>query len=242
MKSSFQKTIIILGLILTYQTMNSQVLIAILFGDKLNNDKLEFGLDLGLNYSQITNLTPSTGQYGFNLGLAINYKLSDRFFFSPSMYYTFPMGVRNKSIELTTNSNLDTLLTTSSVSRKLTSITIPLAFKYRLFGITYLTLGPQLSLITKATDIYTTSIFDEDDLTYVKNVTSLYQRFDMGITTGLYQKLKKDKGLSFELRYYYGFLDISKDINNPEQHNSVLYFSVVIPIGATEKEESKTKE
>ena len=36
--------------------LHSQVLIALLFGDKLNTDKLDFGLTAGLNLSTISNL------------------------------------------------------------------------------------------------------------------------------------------------------------------------------------------
>lgn len=43
-------------LLATYGVVQSQVLIAILFGDKLNSEKLEFGLDLGANITKVTGL------------------------------------------------------------------------------------------------------------------------------------------------------------------------------------------
>ena len=43
------KAIILLVVILSSQYASSQVLIAFLFGDKLNDDKMEFGIYVGLN-------------------------------------------------------------------------------------------------------------------------------------------------------------------------------------------------
>jgi len=45
--------IIALFFILFTYNLQSQVLIALLLGDKLNSGKIEFGLDGGLNYSSI---------------------------------------------------------------------------------------------------------------------------------------------------------------------------------------------
>jgi hypothetical protein len=51
----------------------SQVLIALLFGDKLNTDKLEFGLMVGPNFSYISN-SNANGKAGLGLGLYFNLK------------------------------------------------------------------------------------------------------------------------------------------------------------------------
>ena len=49
-------------------SVHSQVLISLLLGDKLNSDKIEFGLDGGFNFSRIGNLDSSSSYSSFNLG------------------------------------------------------------------------------------------------------------------------------------------------------------------------------
>src|SRR3954466_8859109 len=73
--------ILFIGLIcLSASQAHSQVIIALLFGDKLNSDKLEFGLAGGLNLSHISNISDTKNRSGFNLGLFLNIKLDDNFF------------------------------------------------------------------------------------------------------------------------------------------------------------------
>jgi hypothetical protein len=54
---------------------NSQVLISLLLGDKLNTEKLKFGLDGGVNFSNISNIDPSKYRPNFNLGFYFDFLL-----------------------------------------------------------------------------------------------------------------------------------------------------------------------
>ena len=60
--------IIILVFFATMQVAHSQVLISILFGDKLNSDKLEFGLQGGFNLTYLRGISESKGQNNWELG------------------------------------------------------------------------------------------------------------------------------------------------------------------------------
>ena len=51
-----KKYIISIFFLFFIYNLQSQVLIALLLGDKLNNGKMEFGLDGGLNFSSISEL------------------------------------------------------------------------------------------------------------------------------------------------------------------------------------------
>ena len=55
-------------------------------------------------------------------------------------------------------------------------------------------------------------------------------KFDAGIMVGFGYKLRKDKGMSFGVKYYYGLLDVYKD--KPGSKNSSLFIKMTIPIGA----------
>jgi hypothetical protein len=50
------KKLLLVATLLYIQSVNSQVLISLIFGDKLNSPKVEFGLEGGANFSTITNL------------------------------------------------------------------------------------------------------------------------------------------------------------------------------------------
>src|ERR1700755_924540 len=88
------KICFITGLIfLSASKANSQVIIALLFGDKLNSDKLEFGLSGGLNQSDISNFPDAKSKSAFNLGLYLNAKLSGNWFLRVEAVPKFPTGV-----------------------------------------------------------------------------------------------------------------------------------------------------
>ena len=63
-----KKTLLILGLLFLGLQGQSQVLISIIFGDKLNSPNLEFGLEGGVNWSQISGFESGKSLSTFNLG------------------------------------------------------------------------------------------------------------------------------------------------------------------------------
>lgn len=63
-----KKGLLLLSTLFCMASAQSQVLISLLFGDKLNSPFLEFGLDGGLNFSTISNMETSGTEVGFNLG------------------------------------------------------------------------------------------------------------------------------------------------------------------------------
>ena len=68
-------------LLMLGQLAHGQVLISLLFGDKLNSPTLKFGLDGGVNFSTLSNVSPSKYHTGFNLGFYFD--------FIHSMFCTF---------------------------------------------------------------------------------------------------------------------------------------------------------
>ena len=69
-----KQTIIILFLLIGY-SLQSQVLIALLLGDKLNTGKIEFGLDVGVNWSNISNMDSNDRIRDYNLGFYFDFKM-----------------------------------------------------------------------------------------------------------------------------------------------------------------------
>lgn len=229
------KKILILGILvlLIAPTLKSQILIALVFGDKLNNEKLEFGLNVGLNSSTISNADANKYHNGLNLGLNFIYKFSENWHVNPSLYFSYPMGARDLPIYEISDTNLNKVLERGIMERELSYFSLPVTLRYKMFGLTYFDFGPQFSLNTNAEDIFSISIDDEGSLKHSENVRKDHKLFDVGITAGFTQKLRSENGVSLKLRYYYGLLDVTK--SDTKQYNSVIYFSVGVPIGGNSK-------
>jgi len=73
---------------------HSQILIAVLFGEKLNSGKLEFGLVVS---PAITNLTSTGGDYrsALNLGMFFNIRPDKKFFLHVELTPKSTIGAEN---------------------------------------------------------------------------------------------------------------------------------------------------
>ena len=86
-----KKLLTLLILIAMTLPSQSQVLLALIFGDKLNSEKLSFGLDLGMNFTTLTNIDEAKFDHSFMLGLYFDIKLGD------SQYWSVHPGVDIKN-------------------------------------------------------------------------------------------------------------------------------------------------
>lgn len=91
--------IIILIILLSSHLLEGQVLISLLLGDKLNSDKLKFGLDGGVNFSNITNSEPSKFHTGFHLGFYFDILLKENtnWWVHSGVMVKSPMGINDIS-------------------------------------------------------------------------------------------------------------------------------------------------
>ena len=88
-----KKYIISIFFLFFIYNLQSQVLIALLLGDKLNNGKMEFGLDGGLNFSSISELDANKWKRDFNLGFYFDIKIKNQRILDSHKY------LKDKSIE-----------------------------------------------------------------------------------------------------------------------------------------------
>jgi hypothetical protein len=208
--------------------VKSQVIIALLFGDKLNSEKLEFGLTVGPNFSNLSN-SEASWKAGLGLGLYFNVKLSDNWFFHPEAVPKSPFGGKNIPVYPLDDPNLNNSFQNGSITREISYISLPLLFRYRITGLLFAEAGPQLSLRINAKDIFKEDVAG-GDLEFTKNVESDYTRFDFGAAAGLVIKLKRENGVGVGLRYYYGFVDVLKTLAGNQQ-NSGLFAYVSFAVG-----------
>ncbi len=83
--------------LLVVQTASSQVLISLIFGDKLNSDAVEFGLEGGFTYSDIAGFDADKRLRSFNLGFYFDIELKDAWRLYTGVLVKSKLGVRNLS-------------------------------------------------------------------------------------------------------------------------------------------------
>jgi hypothetical protein len=231
-----KKTLLIGIFFLIANAVSAQVLIALFFGDKLTNEKLEFGLNVGVNRSSIINLDTSGPGLGLNIGMSFLYKFNDRWQLNPMVYYSFPMGAKGVNLYETKDQDLNEVLESATIQRKIAAFSLPVTLRYRLFNLTYLDAGPQFNWLTKSKDVFTASVFEKDDLIFISDVSDQYKKIDVGMALGIAQKIKQTGGVTITARYYNSLFSMSKDTQSPRQYNSIVYLGVTIPFGKMEKE------
>ena len=134
-------------------TAHSQVLISLLLGDKLNSDKIEFGLDGGLNWSQIGNLDSNSSYRTFNLGFYFDILLDDKNKWS---FYTGVLVKSQLGADKLSEQDLEFLEITpdpefneGTYSQRLNYFLVPALMRYNFPNRLYLEGGPQFGLMYK---------------------------------------------------------------------------------------------
>jgi hypothetical protein len=239
-----KRYLLFLGLLILSFSANSQVIISLLLGDKLNSGKIEFGLDGGYNRCTIEGLDGAKGINGFNLGFYFDIKTKNpSWMFNTGVIVKSPMGADDLPVYSLNNAALDTVFIGGSVSRKLRYFDVPFMMKYTFKNKFYVKSGIVLALRSKCFDEFKKSILDDDDLKYKINIGDNYRHLDAGLALGIGYRLMKGYGMNLGAQYYYGLMDITVDDSTPGQFNRVLYITVGIPIGkAASQKKNQTEE
>ena len=233
-----KKYITLLVIILMGFTSHSQVLLSILFGDKLNSDGLEFGLEGGFNWSDISGLDADKRLSTFNLGFYFDFRLKNQWNIYTGVLVKAKLGDHKLSpddlafLEITPN-----LEENGNYSQVLNYFIVPALLKYNFKNRMYVEAGPQFGLM------YRSWVEFESDLDnkYIKTKDynkDKINRLDTGITFGTGYKIMPDTGMTIGIKYYYGFTNVYKGVSG--SNNSSLFLKVNVPIGANKKKKEKT--
>ena len=229
-------------LFLSLGQANAQILISIIFGDKLNSEKLEFGLSIGTTSASILNLENTIYSTKLNLGMYFNIKLAQRFWYlHTGAIAKSTFGARNLNPYDLGNPNLNLEFENANVTREFGIINVPAILRYQNKNGWGVEIGPQFSLRTKVDDIFRVD-YDgtRDKLLYRNDVSDLYKRITVEGAAGIYKKLRKGEGMTLNLRYQISLYDIQKENNTGiTQYHSVICFFFGIPIGKDKKKEEK---
>lgn len=225
-----------------FHTAQSQVIISLLLGDKLNTGKIEFGLDGGVTLSNQSGLDHSDPLRTFNLGFYFDFKLKK----APWMIHTgvlvkSNLGADDIPVYSLNNVYLDTIFVGGDVERRLSYFNVPVLLKYQTKHNFFVEGGVQLGLLYKVFDNFS-NVYDDNDLVYNKDVSNRYYALDAGLRAGLGYRLFKGNGMNLGVSYYYGLVDVLASPSGSNA-NRAWYFTAGIPIGVTKaKKKAENKE
>jgi hypothetical protein len=212
----------------------SQIIIALLFGEKLNSGKLEFGLVVSPAF---TNLTNTGGEYrsALNLGMFFNVRPDKKFFLHVELTPKASIGAKNITPYSLGNDSIDRFFVDGSVERILKTMGMTVLGRYAISKKFFVDAGFQPDLLFKERDIFT-STYKDNELQYTQKLEDKFTRIDFQFATGLFYKFKADRGsMGMGIRYVHGLTDIDKVLEGT-QVNTGWQFNVTIPIGAVPKE------
>lgn len=213
---------------------NAQVLIGILFGDKLTSEKFEMGFRIAENFSNLTNTPDSKMRPGFAFGLYGIYKLNEKFDIQGDLFFKYPAGAKGISPPTTGDPNLDPLLLNAEGTTQLTYFALPIVIKYKFGNGISAGMGIQIGLLRSAKNKYMAEVFEPEDLIYKEKVKSQFHSWDFGLAFDVAYTLQKKRGIHVHLKYYWGLADILKDDTGGAVKNSAIQIAVGIPMGKKE--------
>lgn len=226
-----KKSLIVIFTFFCISSLQSQVLISLIFGDKLNSPFLEFGLEGGINLSDISKLESSGMNPGFNLGFYfdVRSKKNPAWMINTGVIVKSPMGARHIPVYSLDDVNLDNTFEGGTVNREIRYFNVPILIKYQFKNRIYVKAGPQLGLLASAFDEFTNEI-NKNDVTYKKKIRDQIRVIDAGIALGTGYHMNVGNGLNITIQYYYGLVPVMKG-DGPNVYNRSLYLTAGIPIG-----------
>ena len=226
-----KKFFLVVTLLLCIQSMNSQVLISLVFGDMLNSPKVEFGLEGGANFSTISNLEGAKNRTDFNLGFYFDFMLKNpSWAINTGVIVKSSMGAEDLPVYSLNNAELDNAFVGGQVDRKINYFNVPIMIKYKFDNNIYVKAGTQLGLLSKAYDEFKNDI-NEEELVYKNKIRDQIHVIDAGLAIGAGYRLMGGNGMNLGVNYYYGLVPLMKGDSSPNQYNRSFYITAGIPIG-----------
>lgn len=224
-----KKLLILIILFSSIESAKGQVLISLIFGETLNSDAIEFGLEGGFNWSKIDGMEGDKLLRNFNLGFYFDIRLVDMW-----SIYTGCLVKSNLGTNKLTENDMNFLQKEiyedpGDYSQEIRYFLVPALIRYTFENKIYMEGGFQFGLQHGAWVEYNTD-HDGRDATIKDYNEDDINRIDAGLMAGIGYKLRKGKAMSFGLRYYYGLVDVYK--NRSGTKNSAIFLKMTLPIGA----------
>jgi hypothetical protein len=225
-----KKIILILWTCLLCKAGSSQVIISLLFGEKLNTNQLEFGIVVTPVWTDISDIEGKR-RNGLDLGIYFNIHPDRKFFFHIEGVAKGAFGVKSLEPYPLGNDSLNDLFASGAVERKIKAFSLPVLGRYAITPKFFVEAGIQPDMMLKSKDIFRSKVND-NELEYTVNISEQITLLDIGVDGGVFYKFSKEKrSMGIGLRYFQGLTDIMKSTHG-NQVNSAWQLNVTIPIGA----------
>lgn len=239
-----RKYLLVFLLLIFGAAAQSQVLITLLLGDKLNTGGIEFGLEGGMNWTQITGMETKNFARKWNLGFYFDIRLKNQWFI-----YTGVLVKANQGVDNLTDNDLAFIngqiyysdsgtRVEGAYGQKMNSFFVPVLAKYKFKNRIFVMAGPQFALSYQSWVQFDSKVEGNDALIKQYN-KEIINNFDIGIMAGAGYTLHKQPGLTVGVKYYEGFVHVYKGSNT---RNRAFYVYATLPIGASEKAKEKALE
>lgn len=229
-----KKILLIFSLLFFSISMNSQVLITLLLGDKLNTGKIEFGLEIGYNWSTISGFEADKYSSTFNIGFYFDFLLKNQWYLNTGTLVKAKLGVDHLTQNDLDFLQADVYAEAGDYSQQINTFLVPALVKYKFKNHFYLEAGPQFGLMYNSWVEYNSTVDGKDGRIKEYNKDMIH-RLDAGLMAGFGFQALKGKGMQYGIKYYYGLVDAFKEKSGTK--NSSFFVKVNIPIGANKKDE-----
>jgi len=231
-----RKIIIIVVSCFFTSLLKAQVLISILFGDKLNTDAIIFGLHVDYSFNKITSIEPQDQLGKLNLSLFFDFRLADQWRLNAEAIAKYTRGGKGITPYSLSDPQLDAQFADGKVERKISYVGLMSTLQYTLEHSWYVEGGPQLTIRTQAKDIFT-SKKEDGELKLTRDIRDEIARWEFSLVSGAGYKFGKGSGMAVGIRYNWGLSDVLKNTSGYEQ-NRGFYLLTNIPIGRNKKEKA----
>ena len=223
---------------------SSQVLLVLLFGDKLSNESMQIGIKLDRAFTSLTELDGADVRSGWAFGAFAEVPLNDTWGLQPELTLTTPGGAQSFVGDPTGNPTLDGVFTEVSVTRKLSysNLVLPLRARVGRFAIGA---GPQIGYLRKAQDIYEGLVSGEDQFTLESDISEGLNSWDVGIAGKVEFLLKPERGMQsarIHVAPYVGLSDMIRDNTGLAVKGWGVSVGIGIPVGTQSDDESNEQE
>lgn len=231
----------ILAIVFLFATfsMQSQVLIALLLGDKLNTGKIEFGLDGGLNFATIAGMESNSWTRNLNLGFYFDIRMKEQWYLNTGVLVKSNFGLDDLTEADLEFLNATTYDAEGEYRQKISYFIVPALAKYKFKNNMYAEIGPQFGLMYDAYIEFNSEIDGNSARIREKNKDAI-NRIDMGFSAGAGYRLLKGMGWTLGARYYYGLLNVYKDRSGTNANS--FFLKINFPIGLSVEKKEKIKD
>jgi len=200
---------------------SAQVLIGILFGEKLSSPTFNMGFEIGLNFATLDGMKGAERMNQGVFGLFADWRFSEHVHLGGSILPVSARGATGLDPVLTGDPSFDSQVANGTMERKLSYVDIPILLRFALNREKGLRVGvgPQIGFRTGATDRYNAKTSGGSKFTAERDIEGRTAGVDFGVSFDVEYRLKM---ISVGARYTHGLTDLDESPGGGEVYNRVV--------------------